>query len=364
MKESWENCRRILCVRLDNMGDLMMSTPAIRALKQSFACEITMLTSSAGAELTPLIPEITHTLIYNAAWVKSDKQDDALEYLKLVEHLKEKQYDACVIFTVYSQNPMPAILLAFLAEIPLRLAYCRENPYHLLSDWIPDEEPYRLIKHQVKRDLDLVAHVGAFTDSSKFKIDLQEEAYLSAEKALEKEDIDIHAPYFIFHCGVSEEKRKFPEEIWIKTAQLARSEFEVPILLSGSEEEKEYITTIQKQIGCGSYSIAGLVNLEEFIWTIKNAVVVVSVNTGTIHLAAAVNCPTVVLYAQSNPQHTPWQSQYRSLEYSIPRDLKSKNEVINYVDRLIYSQELPYPSPENIIQAIREITSTSLRTRK
>ena len=45
-----------------------------------------------------------------------------------------------MIFTVYSQSPLPSAMICYLADIPLRLAHCRENPYHLLTDWVPDPE--------------------------------------------------------------------------------------------------------------------------------------------------------------------------------------------------------------------------------
>jgi hypothetical protein len=61
-------------------------------------------------------------------------------------------------------------MLAYLAGIPKRLAYCRENPYQLLTDWVPDQEPYTFIKHQVRRDLDLVAAVGAVTSNDQLQL--------------------------------------------------------------------------------------------------------------------------------------------------------------------------------------------------
>ena len=59
----------------------------------------------------------------------------------MIERLRAARFDAAVIFTVYSQNPLPAALLCYLADIPLRLAHCRENPYQLLTDWVAEPEP-------------------------------------------------------------------------------------------------------------------------------------------------------------------------------------------------------------------------------
>src|SRR5207249_855247 len=65
-----------------------------------------------------------------------------------------------VIFTVNSQSPLPAAVLCLLAGIGRRLAHCRENPYSLLTDWVPDLEIVAPIRHEVRRQLDLLAAVG------------------------------------------------------------------------------------------------------------------------------------------------------------------------------------------------------------
>jgi len=362
MNSAWKGCQNLLCIRVDNMGDLMMSSPAIRALKESLACQLTVLTSPKGKELAKLIPDIDDILVCNAPWVKSDHNDSSADFLALVETIKEKKFDSCVIFTVYSQNPMPAIMLAFLAGIPLRLAYCRENPYHLLTDWIPDREPYSVIKHQVQRDLDLVAEIGARTSDESYHVQLNELAFSSQKKKLEEKGIDAASPYLIFHCGVSEPKRKYPTDLWIDIAKRTLSVFDLPILFTGTVEEKEYIESVQNIVGGKSTSVVGLFSLEEFIWAIKKAALVVSVNTSTIHLSSAVKTPTIVLYAQSNPQHTPWNVDHITLDYSISNKYKSKNEVISYVDNLLYSEHTPYPSAEKVCDSIKGMFSTSLKT--
>jgi len=362
MNNAWKDCRNLLCIRVDNMGDLMMSGPAIRALKESLSCQLTVLTSPKGKELAKLIPNIDDILICNAPWVKAEHNDNPSDFLALVETIKEKEFDGCVIFTVYSQNPMPAIMLAFLAGIPLRLAYCRENPYHLLTDWVPDQEPYSVIKHQVQRDLDLVAKIGARTSDESYHVQLNESVFSSVKKKLTEKGIDAASPYLIFHCGVSEPKRKYPTDLWIDIAKRALSTFGLPILFTGTLEEKEYIESIQNIVGRKSTSVVGLFSLEEFIWAIKKAALVISVNTSTIHLSSAVKTPMIVLYAQSNPQHTPWNVQHTILNYSIPDKFKSKNEVISYVDKLLYSEYVPYPSAEKVCDSIKEMLSTSLKT--
>src|SRR5437660_8933032 len=165
----WEQARNILAVRLDALGDVLMTTPALRALKEARpGRRITLLTSSAGAAVAPFVLEIDDAIVYDAPWVKaSAAQFSSRADRTLMDRLRRAGFDAAVIFTVFSQNPLPAALLCHLAAIPLRLGYCRENPYQLLTDWIPDPEPARSIRHEVRRQLDLVAAIGCRTEDER-----------------------------------------------------------------------------------------------------------------------------------------------------------------------------------------------------
>ncbi len=361
MENEWKDCRHILCIRPDNIGDLLMSTPAIRALKQTFNCHITVLVSSLGAAAVPQIPEIDDAVVFDVPWVQTNGTPDAQEFSQLAERLKSYKFDAAVIFTVYSQNPMPSIMLAYLAEIPLRLAYCRENPYQLLTHWVPDEEPYTFIRHQVIRDLELVAHVGAITRDLHLSIQTSVTLWPDVREKLSQLGIDPQKPWIILHPEVSEEKRKYPMEDWISAGRNIIAATGCQLLITGKNNIGE-AQKIVKGIGSCAFSGAGLFNLEELIVLIKHAPLLLSVNTGTIHIASAVQTPVLVLYALTNPQHTPWRVASMVLYFDVPASLQSRNEVVKYVYRSFSTEDLPRATPDNIVdvtRALLELTATS-----
>ena len=187
----WKNCKNILCIRADNMGDLLMSSPAIRAMKETFHCRITLLTSAMGNLIAPFIEDIDETIVADLPWVKTKEPVDQNQFAELIESLKKRDFDGAVIFTVYSQNPLPAAMLAYMAGIPKRLAYCRENPYHLLTDWMVEKEPYTFIQHQVKRDLNLVKVIDAATEHQQIKIAFSKTATVNALKKISDAGIDF-----------------------------------------------------------------------------------------------------------------------------------------------------------------------------
>jgi lipopolysaccharide heptosyltransferase II len=355
---SWQGCKNILCIRPDNMGDLIMSGPAIRALKESFGAQITVLTSSMAKGIIKHMPEIDDAIIFDLPWVKTANTPDPETFNRVISVIKERQFDAAVIFTVYSQNPQPAAMLAYLAGIPKTLAYCRENPYHLINNWVTDKEPYNLIKHQVRRDLDLVATVGAFTKNEALKIKVDEDFWPTVARKLQETGLDLNKPWLLMHAGVSEVKREYPLEQWADAGkQLIENGYQ--LILTGSTAERQLTNELAIQIGAGSFSAGGLFTLAQFICLVKHAPLLVSVNTGSIHIAAAVGTPVVVLYAQTNPQHTPWGAPHKVLEFAVPAHLRSKNEVIDYVNKTHYNTPAPkMPTAEDIVDAVNELLNS------
>ena len=345
----WKNCKNILCIRADNMGDLLMSSPAIRAMKETFHCRITLLTSAMGNLIAPFIEDIDETIVADLPWVKTKEPVDQNQFAELIESLKKRDFDGAVIFTVYSQNPLPAAMLAYMAGIPKRLAYCRENPYHLLTDWMIEKEPYTFIQHQVKRDLNLVKVIDAATEHQQIKIAFSKTASVNALKKISDAGIDLQKNWLIIHPGVSEKKREYPPGLWIETGKLLRDELNFQIIITGSQGEKGVCDSIQSGIGEGTFSMAGIFSIEELIAAINESQLLISVNTGTAHIAAATQTPVIVLYALTNPQHTPWQVPSNILFFSVREDLRSKNEVVNYVSQHLMNKSIDYPAPLKIV---------------
>ena len=210
---AWQNARNILCVRVDNLGDVLMTTPAIRALKTASPHRrITLLTSQSGAEVARFIPDIDATIQYDAPWVKHGTPPNAARDLAMRETLADGAFDAAVIFTVYSQNPLPAAMLCHLAGIPLRLAHCRENPYQLLTDWVAESDPGDRARHEVQRQLDLVAAVGARISNSRMRFEVPPPAHSSVAKLLSKVGIKPASTVIAMHPGASAESRRYPPD--------------------------------------------------------------------------------------------------------------------------------------------------------
>lgn len=353
-------CKNVLCVRLDNMGDVLMSSPAIHALKSRLNCKITLLTSSLGKPITPYIPVIDEVMVFDVPWVKlpNEPSDD---FVQIVKQVEQKKFDAAVIFTVFSQSALPAAMLLYLAKIPIRVAYCRENPYTLLTHWVPDEEPYGIIKHQVRRDLDLVKSIGIQIKDEQLVLQPPKLQRQFAEHILTQTGVDVHQPWLIFHPGVSEKKREYPFEKWVETARRVIQDLKFQVVLTGGKQEQEVIEDMQRQIGNQAFSVAGKTDVGDLITLVAQTPVVVSVNTSTVHIAAATHTPVVVLYALTNPQHAPWKAPGKVLVFDVPAEQQSKNEVLRFVRQKYFHHAVPFPEPGLIIKTVKELLEQNER---
>ncbi len=354
---AWQRARRLLCVRLDTLGDILMTTPAFRALRESAPDRsITLLTSSQGRVVAPFIPEIDDCIAYDCPWMKATRQaSDSSRDFEMISALRERRFDAAVIFTVYSQNPFASALLCHLAGIPLRLAHCRENPYHLLTDWVPEREPQTLCRHEVRRQLDLVATVGARTADETLSFLVNERDRKKVEEVLRTSLLDRTRPWLLVHPGASASSRRYPPESFSRVADLITAHLGYQVLFTGTVGEKDLIDFIQAGMAESSTSLAGLFSLGELGALLELSPLLISNNTGPVHIAAAVGTPVVDLYALTNPQHTPWGIEHRVLFHDVPCKYCYKSicpEGHHNCLRLV--------SPDSVFAAVSELLAASL----
>jgi lipopolysaccharide heptosyltransferase II len=316
---AWGEHEHLLCVRLDTIGDVLMTTPALRALRdQREGRRITLLTSRSATLAAQMVPEIDRVVTYDAPWMKTPARDSLWTDCAMIERLRASNFDAAVIFTTFSQSPLPAALMCQLAGIPARLAHCHENPYRLLTDWVPDPEPAQGIRHEVERHLDLVATVGATAERDGLSLQVPPEAAASALGRLREAGHDSDEPWLLAHPGSTAESRRYPAELYAQALAQLSAETGRRIVLSGDASERELIDDLAARLGDIAVPLAGSLSFAELCGLIAAAPLLVCGNTGPAHVAAAVGTPVVVLYALTNPQHTPWRSPARVLTHDVP----------------------------------------------
>jgi lipopolysaccharide heptosyltransferase II len=320
MKE-WSQAKNILCIRLDAMGDVLMTTPAMKALKDAVpGRRVSLLTSAQGALIASSIDLFEKVLTYKAPWLKAtEERNDTSSDFEIIEELKKEKFDAVVIFTVYSQNPLPSAFLCYLSEIPLRAAYCRENPYSLLTHWLKEDEPEKRLRHEVRRHLDLVTHLGASRGDLPLYLNVDDQAIMSVEKKLKERQIySLNNDWIVIHPGSTAASRRYSISGFAKVADLIIEKLGKRVLFTGSLSEREIISSIQTEMNNASDNLGGELSLKEMIALLAKSPLLISNNSGPVHMAAALGTPIVDLYALTNPQHTPWMVQHATLYHDVP----------------------------------------------
>lgn len=315
-----EDVKRILCVRLDNLGDVLMTTPALHALREAApGRHITLLASRSGVALTPFLDDVDDVIEYEAPWVASPHTNtrSLADDQHMQERLRRGGFDAAAIFTVYSQSPLPAAMLCYLAGIPRRLAHCRENPYALLTDWLREPEPQQRTRHEVERQLDLVHQVGAHAPDTRMRFVVRKSDRETLRAQLAARGVHGETPWIVLHPGATAASRRYPPERFGQVATRLARETGAPLLITGSASEGALVEAVLAAASPGVraqlHDLSGALTLGELAALIEPASVLVSNNSGPVHLASALGTPVVDLYALTNPQHTPWQTPQRVL---------------------------------------------------
>lgn len=350
MTAPWQEAQRILCVRLDGLGAVLQTTPALRALRAAVPGRtLTLLASPSGAAAQPFIPDLDDAIPWTAPWTHAGMRDGGWAgtdtgapapmpgvaatststsastsssarwgTLALVDRLAARRFDAAVIFTTLTQSPLPAALLCHLAGIPLRLAHCRDNPYALLTDWVPDPEPAQLVRHEVQRQLALVQRIGCRSATSPLSFVPRPGDVAAARARLADTGIDPDRPWLLLHPGAGAAAHRYPAAHWARVLRGLAQAARLPLVLTGSAAEADLLDTIRTGAGVPAVALAGGLSLGELGAALRLAAVAVTGNAAPAHIAAAVGTPVVDVYALTAPQHTPWHVRSRVLFHDVP----------------------------------------------
>lgn len=311
---AWHDARRILAIRLDGMGDVIMTGPALRALKESApGRHVTLLTSEAGDAAATRLPGVDEVITYAAPWMKSPTITAARD--GITHELQRRRFDAAVIFTLHTQSPLPAAALCWWAGIPLVAARCRENPYHLFTTWLPEDEAEAPFRHDVERQLGLAAAAGATTGDDRLAFRVETAARAAAAALIARQQL-AGRPWCLLHPGASAPSRRYPPEQFATAARMLAEQDGWRVLVAGGEQERALVEQVSRLAGPGTAPLQPL-ELDALAALIEAAPILIANNSGPAHIAAAVGTPVVDLYALTNPQHAPWRVPHRLLFHDV-----------------------------------------------
>ncbi len=306
----WTQARNILAMRLDNIGDVVMAGPALRAIKANLPeARLTLMASPAGAQAVELLPWIDDVVSWRVLWQDLGHLDfnPAREW-ELVAALRERRFDAALIFTSFSQTPHPAGFICYLAGIPLRLGESKETGEGALTGMLaaaPDEI------HQAERNLRLIESAGFRVDDRRLAIRIPEPARQSAMALLAERGLPTGAPYLLLNPWASCPARTYHQDRFAEAAWQLSGLTGWPVVVTGVAKDRSRSGPLLDALGSRAVDLIGATSVPELAALVAGARLVLTNDTSAMHLADATGTPSVVLFSgtdyesQWRPRHSP-----------------------------------------------------------
>ncbi len=357
--ERWSAARRILAVRLDNLGDVLVTTPGIHAVKAALpGVELTLLASPVGAQAGRLNPDIDSVIVYQAPWMDPWQRlpQDGDREQRMIATLRDGDFDGAIIFTSFRQSPLPAAYLCYLAGIPLRLAASIDGPGSLLTT--RHKHPDRMM-HEVERGLDLIGAIGLPAAELDLILRVPDGDRDRIGGMIHARGINRDRPMVVIHPGCSMPARTYPWERYAEVGDLLVERLGATVVLTGTADEQaladQVYARMRPETRRVTHRLAGTLPFTTFCALIETADLLITNNTGPMHVAAALKTPVVTLFALTNPpeQWGPWRVPHRQLYHEVPC-------------RLCYSRVCPYGheclsliTPEMVTDAAEELLAAT-----
>jgi ADP-heptose:LPS heptosyltransferase len=304
---------RILLIRPDHLGDVLLTTPAIRALKQARPySELHALVGPWSAQVLLPYDEIDQVLTLPfPAFDRQPSQGLTAPYKQAVTAARSLHRIGYGSAIIARPDHWWGALLAHLAGIPRIFGYDLPDVAPFLTDSIRFSDT-----HAVIQNLRLVEHwTGPLNPAQvrlTFPVQATDRAYI--DSYLETWGITANQKLLCIHPGSGAEVKLWEEQKWATVADTLSEQLDATVVFTGSEKEIPLIQRITAQMQADACLIAGDTHTGQLAALYDRALVVLGPDSGPIHLAAAVGTPTVALFGPARTsEFAPWGPQNKNI---------------------------------------------------
>lgn len=263
----------ILIVTTTALGDTLWATPAIESIRRAFPdVYLAALTSPTGMEVLKNNPYLNRCFLLEEPLLH--------KFVPLWKQLYREQFDTVLIFHASQRLTLPLCSLIGATKIIGTLGI-NKGLDELLTDPLPN-----LVQHEIVRRLKMVEAIGVAPSTEKLSFFLQ--------NPLPKRK---NGPWIVLHPGSKDSFKRWPKEKFIELGKKLKNEISCKIVVTG--KEKELIDEVAANIPNAAAEYPETLN--EFAQLLNQTDLLVSNDTGPVHLAAALNKPVVAIYASTDP---------------------------------------------------------------
>lgn len=281
--------KKILFIRTDRIGDMVLSTPAIRSLKRKYPqARLTVLASPSNHALLRHNPDVDEVVIFDALSI-----NDPRKVLRLLQRLRHSGFDAVVDPLV--SHDLKTALIAFVTGAPVRVGFAGSGREVFFSRSLPGMDAKR---HIVDLTLDLMMELGAAEPERAPRIALTQPEITWARgwvKINNPED----RPVVGVHPGAHYPSQRWPVEHYATLAVALQREHRCRVVLTGGPADHEWIDRI-RHASSETLAVYRAADLRKAAALMSQFHVMVCNNSGPLHLAAAFDVPTVSFMGPTN----------------------------------------------------------------
>ncbi|RKY35872.1 MAG: lipopolysaccharide heptosyltransferase II, partial [Candidatus Omnitrophota bacterium] len=285
---------RILVINVNWLGDVLFSTPAIKALRKSNPnAYIACLVVKRCAEILENNPNIDELIIYD----EYNKHKLIWQKFKFIKLLKHKKFTRVYIL----HQSFKRALIGYLSAIPERIGYNTKRRGCILTQAIDlPEKPV----HKIDYFLYLLQKCGIQTQdrNCEFFIDVNNRKI--AKKILQLNKVEKNDKFIVINPGGNWQLKRWPVENFALLADLLITRCEVKIIISGAKKDKELAEQIISKMTHKPLNLCGLTNLTQIAAIMQDSFCVVSADSGPMHISRAVGANTVCIFGPTSIELT------------------------------------------------------------
>lgn len=297
--------RRILVIRLDLIGDLVLSMVAVRVLKRTYPqAEIDLISVPASAKVIEGDPDLTKLIGYDPNIWRRPKalvsKRNWRELRALLTTLHAREYDlALSLFGAW------AGVLAALSGAKRRVGFGRESFPGLMTDSVPGRHWQAGAQlHEVDYCLELAQAVGAtINEQDRYPhLSVAEDVTREIEQILSTQGVQLDRPIIACHVSANNgQSKRWPVPYWATLLDRLIREEHAQVVLTGAPSDLALIEKITRRMHEQPFNLASKTSLTQLAALLKRADLLISGDSGPMHMAAAVDTPIIALHGPTNP---------------------------------------------------------------
>lgn len=301
--------RRILIIRTDRMGDVILSTPVLTAFKESFPeSHVAMMVRDYTRPLVEGHPDIDEILV--------DEPDGRFAgpggFFRLVRLIRSFRFDTALVL----HPSFRLALMCLLAGIKVR-AGTAYRAYSFLFNKRIKLHRKKSGMHECDLNMRMASALGAHAEKVVFKIDIPDPAKASLAQKLKSRGLGSERPYIVIHPGSGGSALDWPPEKFAGLATKITKELKLPVVVTGSQNEKELVDKVAAQGEDNVFRLDGQLDTKELAALLQSSSLVIANSTGPLHLADAVGARVIGLYCPLQPCRPERWGPYSQLDSVI-----------------------------------------------